>query len=122
VTRLRFFLFFFRSFNSMSLISPSEKAYITAGVESGIRGDARSRTDIREVVLEAGMILQSSGSARCQIDNTDVLVGIKVEVGEIAPTYSQDGDETAEQPDDENSTGRDDRGRVVCSVDWYVSW
>jgi exosome complex RNA-binding protein Rrp42 (RNase PH superfamily) len=99
----------------MSRISPSEKQYITAGVESGIRADARSRTDIREIVLEVGMILQSSGSARCQIDNTDVLVGIKVEVGDIAPEFS--GDEAVEQADDEN-TGRADRGRVVCSVDW----
>lgn len=106
-------------------ISEHEVKFITSGVEADIRSDARKRTDFREVVLETGLVLQSSGSARCLIDNTDVLVGVKIEIGDICPEYSSqelgDSAEASEQLDEDNvDSAKTDRGRVVCNVDWCV--
>ncbi|KAI9494413.1 ribosomal protein S5 domain 2-type protein [Zychaea mexicana] len=80
------------------LISPAEKDYIKQGVEYDCRADGRSRLEYRHLILESGLLSQTSGSARCRLGDSDVLVGVKVEIGEI----EQD------QPD---------RGRVVCNVE-----
>ncbi|KAL1915816.1 uncharacterized protein VTP21DRAFT_6204 [Calcarisporiella thermophila] len=61
--------------------------------------DGRRRLDARQVVIETGVVSQTSGSARCRVTGgTDVLVGIKCEIGNIEAEDS-------------------DRGRVVCNVE-----
>ncbi|KAI7854002.1 ribosomal protein S5 domain 2-type protein [Circinella umbellata] len=80
------------------LISPSEKSYITQGIESDCRADGRGRLEYRHLVLENGLLSQTSGSARGRLGDSDVLVGVKVEIGDI----EQD------QPD---------QGRIVCNVE-----
>jgi len=63
-------------------ISTSEHQFIRQGVDQDIRGDGRGRMDYRHFTLETGIISQTNGSARIRLSNTDVLVGIKAEIGQ----------------------------------------
>ena len=83
------------------LLSPGERQFVRDGIEADIRADGRSCLDAREFTVSTGLVAQASGSARVMLDTTDVLVGIKAEFGETEP-------------------GAPDRGRVLCSVEWYV--
>lgn len=65
----------------MLKISKAEQEYLIQGVEQGIRNDGRGRLDFRSYTLETGIISQANGSARLKLGMTDVLVGIKVEIG-----------------------------------------
>ncbi|CAH1762801.1 5399_t:CDS:10 [Entrophospora sp. SA101] len=92
----------------LSLISPSEIDFIFKGVDDNIRADGRGRLDYRQVSLETGVISQASGSARCKLgEGTDVLVGVKIEIGaiEIDGNYEQVMEIKSK------------RGRVVCNVE-----
>ncbi|KAI8092767.1 ribosomal protein S5 domain 2-type protein [Halteromyces radiatus] len=80
------------------LISPAEKSYIEQGIEQDCRADGRGRLEYRHIVLESGLLSQASGSARCRLGDSDVLVGVKVEIGEV---------------DQENPNV----GRIVCNVE-----
>ncbi|ORX60494.1 hypothetical protein DM01DRAFT_1300281 [Hesseltinella vesiculosa] len=80
------------------VISPAEKAYIQDGVAHDCRADGRSRLEYRHLVLESGLLSQAGGSARCRLGETDVLVGVKVEIGEV-------------EPDKPNV------GRILCNVE-----
>ncbi|KAJ3018903.1 Exosome complex component RRP42 [Thoreauomyces humboldtii] len=101
--------------------------YITKGVDRAVRADGRSRLDIRESQLETGMITQASGSCRITLEGgTDVLVGVKVEVGSIEPDAEAEAEDTDAAPtlhgDDADVGGSSmfkdrDRGRIVCNVE-----
>ncbi|KAI9312852.1 ribosomal protein S5 domain 2-type protein [Dichotomocladium elegans] len=80
------------------VISPAERDYITQGIESDCRADGRNRLEYRQLVLETGTLSQTNGSARCRLGESDVLVGVKVEIGEI-------------------EQGQRDQGRIVCNVE-----
>ncbi|OLY78658.1 putative exosome complex exonuclease RRP42 [Smittium mucronatum] len=86
-------------------ISPSEIDFIFKGVEEGFRNDGRSNFDFREFSLVTGVISQTYGSSRCRLGNiglgTDVLVGIKAEIG----TWQL------------GQTDLEDKGKVVVNVD-----
>ncbi|CAG8483970.1 10468_t:CDS:2 [Ambispora gerdemannii] len=91
-----------------TLISHSERDYILRGVESNLRADGRGRLDYRQVTFETGVISQCSGSARCRLgEGTDVLVGVKVEIGQIEFDGAEEvvGSKKAKW------------GRVVCNVE-----
>ncbi|KAJ3158170.1 Exosome complex component RRP42 [Geranomyces michiganensis] len=122
------------------MISVSEKDYITKGVDRSVRADGRARLDFRDLHLETGMITQASGSCRVTLEGgTDVLVGVKVEVGSIEPDAEAAGDADDEVGNDggdggaraaggeddlTNGGGRSgsahaharDRGRISCTV------
>jgi len=66
----------------MLKLSPAERKYIVEGVEANLRSDGRSRQDFRYFTLETGVTVQTNGSARVKLDGTDVLVGVKVDIGE----------------------------------------
>ncbi|KAI8382256.1 ribosomal protein S5 domain 2-type protein [Blakeslea trispora] len=80
------------------LISPAERSYIEQGVEQDCRADGRKRLEYRHIVLESGLLSQASGSARCRLGDSDVLVGIKVEIGEVEQS-------------------KPNQGRVICNVE-----
>lgn len=65
-------------------ISKSERIFINHGVDLNIRSDGRSCTDFRNILLEQGVIETCNGSAHARSGNTDVLVGIKLELEEVA--------------------------------------
>ncbi|KAF9093530.1 Exosome complex component RRP42 [Mortierella sp. GBA35] len=87
-----------------SLISPAERDYILKGIECNIRADGRQRPDYREVILETGVISQTSGSARVRIaGGTDVLVSVKADIGPVLV-------------DPETGEGAD-KGQIICNVE-----
>eukprot|EP00123_Amoebidium_parasiticum_P014112 comp22337_c0_seq1/m.33219 comp22337_c0_seq1/g.33219 ORF comp22337_c0_seq1/g.33219 comp22337_c0_seq1/m.33219 type:complete len:298 (-) comp22337_c0_seq1:454-1347(-) len=87
---------------SLVSLSPYEQAYLLAGIDAGIRADGRARTQYRHFTLETGVLSHTHGSARLQLAATDVLVGVKAELGEPL----------ADTPD---------QGRVLFSVDCSAS-
>ena len=62
-------------------MSISEIEYCKASVQQGIRLDGRDLQDFRPIEIELGLIAQANGSSRLHLGSTDVLVGVKVEVG-----------------------------------------
>lgn len=54
-------------------------------VSKGERIDGRGPTDYREMEVEHGIIEIAEGSARVRLGKTEVLVGIKVQIGEPYP-------------------------------------
>ena len=68
----------------VSNISESERIFITHGVDVNIRSDGRSCTDFRSILIEQNVIETCSGSAHARSGNTDVLVGVKLELEEVS--------------------------------------
>ncbi len=60
-------------------------------VARGKRLDGRESYDYREVQLESGLIERAEGSARVRLGKTEVLVGVKIEVGEPFPDTPNEG-------------------------------
>ncbi|KAJ1548368.1 Exosome complex component RRP42, partial [Cladochytrium tenue] len=118
------------------MISKVEREFIAEGVTRNIRSDGRARTDLRRMTFEVGLISQASGSCRvCVEGGTDILVGVKVEVGSVdavagtAPAAHGSATAAAASSDgpaaDDDGGGigggwgssRRDRGRVECHVE-----
>ncbi|KAL0274938.1 UNVERIFIED_CONTAM: hypothetical protein PYX00_002954 [Menopon gallinae] len=78
--------------------SDAEKTFILHGVEVDFRYDGRSRSDYRPIELETDIVPHASGSARLRLANTDILVGVKVEI-------------------DQTSVERPDEGKIEFFVD-----
>lgn len=51
-------------------------------IASGKRLDGRGPNDYREIQIESGFIERAEGSARVRLGKTEILVGVKIEVGE----------------------------------------
>jgi len=66
----------------MFKISLAERKFLEDGISQNIRGDGRNNLDYRHFVLETGILTQTNGSARVKLAQTDVLVGVKAEIGE----------------------------------------
>ena len=64
-----------------NILSNSEQDYILQGVIHNVRVDGRKRQDYRHVTIETGILSNTNGSARLQLNKTSILVGIKVEIG-----------------------------------------
>lgn len=60
----------------------------------GKRFDGRGLTDFREVSIETGISNQAEGSARVRIGKTDVMVGVKMALGEPYPDSPDKGNLT----------------------------
>ena len=61
-------------------LSSGEKTFILHGVDADFRNDGRRRCEYRSMEIETKLMPQTHGSARLRIGNTDVLVGVKVEL------------------------------------------
>jgi exosome complex component RRP42 len=66
----------------MLKISNNERKFLEDGISENMRNDGRGNLDYRPFIVETGILTQTNGSARLKIDNTDILVGIKLEIGE----------------------------------------
>ena len=66
---------------SSTIIPLVQKKKIAQLISDGKRLDGRGLTEYRKVQLETGIIGSAEGSARIRLGKTEVLVGIKVEVG-----------------------------------------
>uniref|UniRef100_A0AC11DEV0 Exosome component 7 n=1 Tax=Ovis aries TaxID=9940 RepID=A0AC11DEV0_SHEEP len=62
-------------------LSEAEKVYIVHGVQEDLRVDGRGCDDYRCVEVETDVVSNTSGSARVKLGHTDILVGVKAEMG-----------------------------------------
>lgn len=76
---------------SLYQTSQAEKKYLIEGVQHNLRGDGRARLDYRHFTMETGIIVQCNGSCHLRLDETDVLVGVKVDLGEPLPEVPDKG-------------------------------
>jgi exosome complex component RRP42 len=60
-------------------------------ISLGKRLDERGLTDYREVQVEIGVIEKAEGSARVRLGRTEVLVGVKIGIGEPFPDVPNEG-------------------------------
>lgn len=61
-------------------LSPSEKEFISNGIDSNIRIDGRQRFERRRLQVVTNILPQASGSSTVLISNTSVLVGIHARI------------------------------------------
>ncbi|NLI74278.1 MAG: exosome complex protein Rrp42 [Euryarchaeota archaeon] len=67
------------------VVSQIKKGHIHKLLSMGRRMDGRSADEYRSITVEAGIIGSAQGSARVRIGNTDVVVGVKMDVGSPFP-------------------------------------
>lgn len=60
-------------------------------ISRGKRLDGRELTDYREIQIESGLIERAEGSARVRLGKSEVLVGVKIEIGEPFPDTPNEG-------------------------------
>jgi len=60
-------------------------------IAGGKRLDGRELNNYREVQIESGLIERAEGSARVRLGKTEVLVGVKIEIGEPFPDTPNEG-------------------------------
>jgi exosome complex component RRP42 len=74
-----------------SLVTKVRLRQIEQLIEKGKRLDERGLLDTREIKIEQGIIEKAEGSARVYLGKTEVLVGVKVGLGEPFPDTPNDG-------------------------------
>ena len=62
-------------------ISEAEKVFVLHGVQDDARVDGRARKELRPLKFETELVTHANGSAHLRLANTDVLVGVKAELG-----------------------------------------
>lgn len=67
------------------------RTYFTNLLTKEKREDGRKLFDYRDIVIETGAIERANGSARVKIGNTEVLVGVKLDVGTPFPDSPESG-------------------------------
>ena len=74
------------------VLSDAEKFYIINGIDnSEFRADGRNCEDYRVVELETGVLVNTNGSSRLRLGNTELLTGVKVELGVPNPKHPNQG-------------------------------
>ncbi|PIK58092.1 hypothetical protein BSL78_05006 [Apostichopus japonicus] len=56
-----------------------------------VRTDGRSCEEYRQVEVECGVVSNTSGSSRLRLLNTEVIVGVKAEMGNPSPSHPNEG-------------------------------
>jgi exosome complex component RRP42 len=69
----------------MPVISSIKREYLSKLAEHGKRADGRKFDEFRKIEIETGVASRAEGSARVKIGNTQVIAGIKMDVGEPYP-------------------------------------
>ncbi|WP_026068908.1 exosome complex protein Rrp42 [Methanomassiliicoccus luminyensis] len=70
---------------SEPVMSEIKKGHIHKLLSTGKRVDARAYDEYRPISIETNYIESAQGSARVRLGNTDILVGVKMEVGSPFP-------------------------------------
>ncbi len=65
-----------------SVVSEIKRGHIHKLLSTGKRVDGRSLEEFRNISIETNYVETAQGSARVRLGNTDVLVGVKMEVGQ----------------------------------------
>ncbi len=75
----------------MSMIIRVKQKQIAQLISKGKRLDGRELKETREIKVEVGVIEKAEGSARVLLGKTEVLVGVKIEVGTPFPDTPNEG-------------------------------
>ncbi len=73
------------------IVATIRKNYIRKILRSNKRMDGRNLTEYREIKIEPNFIKNAEGSAMVSLGNTQVLVGVKAEIGEPYPDSPDKG-------------------------------
>jgi exosome complex component RRP42 len=73
------------------LISELQRERVYRLAAGGTRSDGRTPEEVRPLTIEKNYIKNAEGSARIKLGNTDVLVGVKVELGVPYPDTPDSG-------------------------------
>ncbi|MDI6847466.1 MAG: exosome complex protein Rrp42 [Candidatus Bathyarchaeia archaeon] len=74
-----------------SIVVRVKQKQIAQLIAKGKRLDGRGLTDYREIKVEQGVIERAEGSARVLLGMTEVMVGIKIEIGQPYPDTPNEG-------------------------------
>ena len=66
----------------MTVVPIIKRDYLCKLAEQGKRADGRKFDEYRKIEIETGVVSKAEGSARVKIGNTQVLAGVKMDVGE----------------------------------------
>lgn len=72
-------------------VSNLTKSYMIKLLKSGKRFDGRGLFDLKEVSIEYGVSDKAEGSARVKMGNTEVIAGVKIDVGTPYPDSLEKG-------------------------------
>ncbi|XP_043471525.1 exosome complex component RRP42 [Leptopilina heterotoma] len=103
-------------------LSVAEKTFILHGVDSDSRIDGRSRLEYRVLEIESKLMEQVNGSARVRLGNSDILVGVKMEIDTPFPDRPFEGkieffvDCSANATPDFEGKGGDDLANEISSA------
>jgi len=75
----------------MTIVPLIKRDYIYKLSEQGKRVDGRKFDEYRKIEIETNVISKAEGSAKVKIGNTQVLAGIKLDVGEPYPDSPESG-------------------------------
>jgi len=108
----------------MTVVPIIKRDYITKLAEQGKRIDGRGFDQYRTIEIETNVVNKAEGSARVKIGNTQVLCGIKMDIGEPFPDTPKTGvmSTAAEfvplaSPDFESGPPREDAIELARVVD-----
>ena len=75
----------------MTITPQIKREYIEKLAKDGKRADGRKFNEFRNIEIETGLISKAEGSARVKIGNTQVIAGIKMDIGEPYPDSPDSG-------------------------------
>lgn len=75
----------------MTLTATIKRDYLVKLAQKGKRADGRAFDEYRNIKIETGIISKAEGSARVTLGNTQVIAGIKMDVGEPYPDSPDSG-------------------------------
>ncbi|MEM2109844.1 MAG: exosome complex protein Rrp42 [Candidatus Odinarchaeota archaeon] len=73
------------------IVSEIERNQIIAKIAKGKRLDGRSLDEYRSIKIETGIVGKADGSAKVELGDTKVIVGIKIDIGEPFPDTPNEG-------------------------------
>lgn len=62
-------------------MNEGEKTHLANALDANVRFDGRKRDEMRAISVEKGVVATAEGSARVKIGDTEILAGIKMELG-----------------------------------------
>lgn len=69
----------------VNIVPEITKKSIIELIKNGERADGRSPNDYRDISVEVGVIEKAEGSARVKIGNTQIMIGVKPQIGTPFP-------------------------------------
>ncbi|HEC72112.1 MAG TPA: exosome complex protein Rrp42 [Thermoplasmatales archaeon] len=75
----------------MTVIPSIKKEYLLKLAKNGKRSDGRRFNEYRKIEIETNVVKKAEGSAKVKLGNTQVLAGIKLDIGEPYPDSPDQG-------------------------------